>query len=137
MIDDGHPVYVIDDEAEVRAAIAFQLAAAGRSVATFTDGAEFMAAAPALTPGCILLDVRMPGQDGIALLATFKARRIDWPVVVMTGHGEVTTAVQAMRAGAIDFIEKPFEEALLFAALANGAAILNSRAAVVDGIRRG
>lgn len=132
MIEAGYPTYVVDDEPDVRAAIAFQLDTAGRSVATFASGAEFLAAMNNLPPGCLLIDVRMPGQDGIALLENLRDRGSNWPVIMMTGHGEIATAVQAIQGGAIDFIEKPFAETLLLACLANGAKLLARQAVIGD-----
>src|SRR3954464_341868 len=76
----------------------------------FGSGLDFLDALPDLDPGCILLDLRMPQMDGFQVMDALTQRRIDWPVIVMTGHGEVPVAVRAMKMGAVDFIEKPFSE---------------------------
>jgi two-component system response regulator FixJ len=120
-----YPIYIVDDEAEVRSALAFMLAAGGAPARSFAGVAEFLEALPDLEPGCLLIDIRMPGRDGIELLAELKGRGIDWPAVIMTGHGEVPLAVQAIRGGAVDFIEKPFEEELLQACLAHAVRLLD------------
>ncbi len=117
-------VYIVDDDADVRNSIGFMLAASGRRTETFASGSAFLDAVDGLAPGCILLDVRMPGIDGLQVLAELEKRRLRWPVVMMTGHGEVTTAVQALKLGAVDFIEKPFEESLLQACLGRAATLL-------------
>jgi len=101
-------VYVIDDEEPVRDSVAFLLEARELSVRSFPSADAFLAATPSLGPGCVLTDMQMPGTDGLALLRQIKERNLPWPVVVMTAHGEVSLAVQALKAGASDFIEKPF-----------------------------
>lgn len=95
----------------------------------FASGADFLAALPDLEPGCILLDVRMPDMDGLAVMAELGARGIDWPVIFMTGHGEVPVAVEAMKLGAIDFLQKPFAEQALLACFDRGFALLDERSA--------
>lgn len=110
-------VYVVDDEAAVRRSIAFMLRAAGYRIEAFESGEEFLKAAPNLGEGCVLLDVRMPGMDGLQVQAAMRDRGLAHPVIILTGHGDITIAVRAMKAGAIDFIEKPFEKAVLLAAL--------------------
>ena len=101
-------VYVIDDEEAVRDSVAFLLETRGLRVQVFASAGEFLAAVPSLAPGCVLTDMRMPGMDGLELLRDIRGRNLPWPVVVMTAHGEVPLAVQALKAGASDFIEKPF-----------------------------
>src|SRR6478735_4432631 len=101
-------VYVIDDEEAVRDSVAFLLEARELCVQSFASAGEFLAAVPSLAPGCVLTDMRMPGMDGLDLLRDIRRRNLPWPVVVMTAHGEVSLAVQALKAGASDFIEKPF-----------------------------
>jgi two-component system response regulator FixJ len=101
-------VYVIDDEEAVRDSVAFLLEARELCVQCFASAGEFLAAAPSLAPGCVLTDMRMPGIDGLDLLRDIRGRNLPWPVVVMTAHVEVPLAVQALKAGASDFIEKPF-----------------------------
>ena len=111
-------VYVIDDEEAVRDSVALLLEARELCVQSFASAGEFLAAVPSLAPGCVLTDMRMPGMDGLDLLRDIRRRNLPWPVVVMTAHGEVPLAVQALKAGASDFIEKPFPgDALIDAVL--------------------
>jgi two-component system response regulator FixJ len=117
-MDEFRIVYVIDDEEAVRDSVAFLLEAHDLHVQSFSSGDEFLAAAPSLAPGCVLTDMRMPGMDGLDLLRHIKERDLCWPVLVMTGHGEIPLAVRALKAGASDFIEKPLPgEALIDALL--------------------
>ena len=125
-------VYIIDDDAHVRHSIGFMLGTANWASRAFTGGDEFLDAVPKLDPGCILLDVRMPRIDGFEVLAALAQRQLKWPVVVMTGHGETALAVQAMKLGAIDFVEKPFEEALLLSCLERAAMLLKTRVAQAE-----
>jgi two-component system response regulator FixJ len=94
------------------------LRTSGYEVEPFALGQELLKAAKDLDPGCILLDVRMPGMDGLEVQQELRARGIAFPVVVMTGHGDIDVAVRAMKAGAVDFIEKPFEKSVLLDAIA-------------------
>jgi two-component system response regulator FixJ len=120
-------IYVVDDDHDVRSSISFMLGTGGAEARSFADGGELLATIDALEPGCILLDVRMPGIDGFQVMAELEKRGIDWPIVVMTGHGEVPVAVRAMKLGAVDFIEKPFGEELLLASLDRAFALLQDR----------
>ncbi|MGZ8997810.1 MAG: response regulator transcription factor, partial [Allosphingosinicella sp.] len=104
------------DEA-VRRSASFMLRTSGYIVKTYASGVEFLEAVAEAAPGCILLDVRMPGLDGLEVQRLLKERNVLLPVVVMTGHGDVNVAVQAMKGGAVDFIEKPFEKAVLLSAI--------------------
>ncbi len=110
-------IYVVDDEAAVRRSIGFMLKTAGMTVEAFESGEDFLKAAGSLDPGCVLLDVRLTGMDGLAVQQLLRDRGIMLPVVIITGHGDVGLAVRAMKAGAVDFIEKPFEKATLLAAI--------------------
>ena len=112
-------VYVIDDDEPVRDSVALLLEARALAVQSFASGPEFLEAAASLAPGCVVTDMRMPGMDGIELLRRLRERNPHLPVIVMTAHGEVSLAVQALKAGATDFIEKPFPgEVLVDAVLA-------------------
>lgn len=114
-------VYLIDDEDAIRRSAGFMLKTSGFQVKAFESGVVFLKERePEL--GCVLLDIRMPGMDGLAVQRTLRERGSNLPVIVMTGHGDVNVAVQAMKAGAIDFIEKPFEKAVLLSALEEGFA---------------
>lgn len=110
-------VYVVDDDEAIRRSISFLLKTSGYAVKAYASGAEFLAEAGRLERGCILLDVRMPDIDGMEVQQRLRESGVLLPVIIMTGHGDIDMAVRAMKAGASDFIEKPFEKALLFDAL--------------------
>jgi len=129
-------VYVVDDDRNVRMMISYTLTDAELNSHPFASGADFLAALPDLKPGCILLDVRMPDMDGLEVMAELSRRGIDWPVVFMTGHGEVGVAVEAMKLGAIDFLQKPFAEDALLACFARGFDLLDSRSEAAERRRR-
>ena len=112
-----YPVYVVDDEAAIRKSASFMLRTSGYAVETFESGPAFLGAVAGLSPGCVLLDVRMPEMDGLEVQAALNERGIIMPVIVLTGHGDVAVAVQAMKAGASDFIEKPYEKRQLLRAI--------------------
>jgi two-component system, LuxR family, response regulator FixJ len=103
-------VYVIDDDEAMRESLNFLLDAAKFNVTLFETALIFLDALPALEFGCVVSDVRMPGVDGIELLKRMKALQNRFPIVIMTGHGDVPLAVEAMKLGAVDFLEKPFED---------------------------
>ena len=103
------------------------LGTAGIASRPFADGNDFLASLNELQPGCILLDVRMPKMDGFQVMTELEKQQVDWPVIVMTGHGEVPVAVRAMKMGAVDFIEKPFGEDLLLASLERAFLLLQDR----------
>ena len=103
-------VYVIDDDEAMRDSLGFLLAAADFQVSLFKTALDFLEALPTLDFGCVVSDVRMPDIDGIELLKRLKAGGSLFPVVIMTGHGDVPLAVEAMKLGAMDFLEKPFED---------------------------
>jgi len=103
-------VYVIDDDEAMRDSLNFLLDSSGFEVTRFENAQQFLDALPALSFGCVVSDVRMPGIDGIELLKRMKALDSTFPIVVMTGHGDVPLAVEAMKLGAVDFLEKPFED---------------------------
>lgn len=110
-------IHLVDDDEAIRHSASFMLRQAGFSVRTFADGRDFLEAVGDIDKGCVLLDVRMPNLDGLAVLKELTARSIFLPVVVLTGHGDVSLAVEAMKAGAVDFIEKPYDKASLLAAI--------------------
>jgi two-component system response regulator FixJ len=117
-------VHIIDDDEAVRDSLAFLLAMSNVPAKTYDGPRAFLKAAEGLTEGCIVTDVRMPEMNGLELMRRVRAMGVQLPVIVMTGHGDVPLAVEAMKAGASDFLEKPFDdEALLSAvkvALASG-----------------
>jgi two-component system, LuxR family, response regulator FixJ len=127
-------VYVIDDESATRTTTSHMVGATeipGRSFTPhpFAGGADFIEALDFLKPGCLLLDLRMPGMDGFQLMEELRRRGIDWPVVVMTGASDVPNAVQAMKLGAFDFLEKPMRLEALEATLGAAATELERRVA--------
>ena len=103
-------VYVIDDDEAMRDSLNFLLDSAGLEVTLFETAQQFLDALPGLDFGCVVSDVRMPGIDGIELLKRMKAAQSKFPILIMTGHGDVPLAVEAMKLGAIDFLEKPFDD---------------------------
>jgi len=110
----GEPiVHLIDDDEAVRVSLAFVLEMNDLPAKTYASAVEFLEVANTLAGGCIVTDVRMPEMSGLELVRKLKERRVALPVIVITGHGDVPLAVEAMRAGVIDFIEKPFEEDVL------------------------
>jgi two-component system, LuxR family, response regulator FixJ len=110
-------VHLIDDDEHVRRALAFLLGTAGLAVRLHESGVHFLENLEGLQPGCIVSDVRMPGIDGVELQRKLKEKGIDMPMIIMTGHADVALAVAAMKAGAIDFIEKPFDDEVLLSAV--------------------
>jgi two-component system response regulator FixJ len=123
-------VYVIDDDQAMRDSLDFLLGAAGFRVRLFDSALRFLDALPDLEYGCVLSDVRMPGLDGLELLKRLKAQRKQLPIIIMTGHGDIPLAVEAMKQGAIDFLEKPFEDDRLIARI--GEAINHGQAHARD-----
>jgi two-component system response regulator FixJ len=114
---DDQTVHVIDDDDAARDSLAFLLRTAEVDVRTYASATEFLAAAPTLRGGCIVTDVRMPQMDGLELLRRLRALDLTLPVIVMTGHGDIPLAVEAMKAGAVDFFEKPFGDDAMLAAV--------------------
>jgi two-component system response regulator FixJ len=115
-------VHVVDDDVAVRKSLAFLLASEGLPVRLHESASTFLDDAPSIEVGCIVTDVRMPGIDGIELIRRLKARGIALPVIVMTGHADVPMAVEAMKEGAVDFLEKPFGDEVFLAAVRSALA---------------
>ncbi|HVC50628.1 MAG TPA: response regulator FixJ [Stellaceae bacterium] len=107
MPDDRH-VYIVDDDEAVRDSISVLLEACGYTVHSYSAAKEFLNAAPTVPIGCLIVDIRMPEMDGLELQRHLNDRSLAFPTIVVTGHGDVPLAVRAMKAGALDFIEKPF-----------------------------
>jgi two-component system, LuxR family, response regulator FixJ len=103
-------VYIIDDDDAVRDSLSVQLESTGYDVASFSSAVGFLEIAHSLQPGCVISDVQMPDMDGMELQQRLSDMKLDFPVVIVTGHADVALAVRAMKAGAVDFIEKPFDE---------------------------
>lgn len=109
-------IHVIDDDAGLREALAFLLDVNGFDAAFYASATEFLEALP-VADGCVLTDIRMPGLTGLDLIRELRSRGETLPVIVMTGHGDVALAVEAMKAGVIDFLEKPFDDGHLIGAI--------------------
>lgn len=112
-------VHVIDDDEPMRRSLAFLLTAAGFRTRAYESAAAFLTEAPALSEGCVVTDVRMPGMNGIELVRHLQSSGAEVPVIVITGHGDVPLAVEAMKAGVLDFLEKPFEDQVLLQSVRN------------------
>ena len=121
---DRRTVHLVDDDDAIRRSVGFMLRTSGFAVEAHPSGVHLLKEKE-LAAGCILLDIRMPEMDGLEVQRALLERGVTLPVVVMTGHGDISIAVQAMKAGAVEFIEKPFEKAVLLAALEEGFARLD------------
>lgn len=110
-------IHVVDDDAALRASVVFLVESVGWAARGHADAASFLAAVDRRRPGCALLDLRMPVMSGLELQRAMREARIWLPVIFLTGHGDVAAAVQAMKEGAIDMIEKPFRDQLLLDAI--------------------
>jgi len=110
-------VHVIDDDAEVRQSLAFLLSTVGLAVRVHDSAVSFLKVLAEAQEGCIVTDVRMPVIDGIELQRRLREQGVTLPVIVITGHGDIALAVEAMKAGAVDFIEKPFDDEVLIGAI--------------------
>jgi two-component system response regulator FixJ len=126
-------VHIVDDDTAVRRSLERLLFAAGFEAISYESAPAFLDAAPKLSSGCLLLDIRMPGMDGFELQARLNDFNFRVPIVVITAQGDVSTAVRAMKAGAVDFVEKPYDDELLInsieAALARVSELDRSREA--------
>ena len=115
-------VHIVDDDEAVRQSLAFLLGSAGLTVRLYNSASAFLAGIPTVKSGFLVTDMRMPDMTGIELLQQLRAKACRLPAIVVTGHGDVPLAVEAMKAGAVDFIEKPFDQ----------EAILNAVQAALD-----
>ena len=113
----GPTVFLVDDDASFRKGVSRLLSAAGLTVAAFGSAEEFLAAHEPHEPGCLVLDLAMPGLDGLELQETLEADGCDRPIVFLTGHGDIPASVRAMKHGALDFLTKPVSEDVLLAAV--------------------
>lgn len=123
-------VHIVDDEEVVRNSLAFLLTSSGFAVRTHETASAFLALAPAIRNGCLITDLRMPDIDGVELLRRLRVAGAMLPVIVITGHGDVQMAVEAMKNGALDFIEKPFSDDVLIDSI--GRAVSQAAAQVTD-----
>lgn len=110
-------VHLVDDDPAIRRAVGFVLKTSGFEVKAYESGVAFLREVRHAEPGCILLDIRMPDRDGLEVQRDLNAMGVDMPVVMLTGHGDVAAAVQAMKEGAVDFLEKPSDKADLLRAI--------------------
>ena len=110
MPSDADIVHVVDDDEAMRDSMAFLLRAGNFQVQTYAAARDFLEALPQIKAGCVVTDVRMPGMSGIELLQRLRELKVSLPVIVVSGHGDVPLAVEAMKTGALDFIEKPFDD---------------------------
>ena len=117
MPSDKAVVHVIDDDEAMRESLAFLLGAVGMEVRTYESAMGFLNVAPNVEAGCVITDVRMPGLSGVDLLRRLRELKLGIPVIVITGHGDVPLAVEAMKIGALDFLEKPFDDEVLLASV--------------------
>jgi FixJ family two-component response regulator len=118
----GPAVWVVDDDASVRRALDRLLRAAAYRVRVFASAQEFLEQLQSEEPACVVLDVRMPGQSGLDLRETLVGEGRDLPIIFITGHGNIPMAVKAMKTGAVDFLQKPFDEESLLDAVARAVA---------------
>jgi FixJ family two-component response regulator len=117
MPSDKGVVHVIDDDEAMRESLSFLLGAVGMEVQTYESAEAFLKVAPTAKAGCVITDVRMPGLSGVELLRQLRDRQVSIPVIMITGHGDVPLAVEAMKIGAMDFLEKPFDDEALLASV--------------------
>ena len=122
-------VFLVDDDEAIRHSASFMLRHAGYTVTTYPDGLAFLDNVSSDQDGCILLDVRMPGMAGLAVQSALNHRGINMPVIILTGHGDVPVAVEAMKGGAIEFLEKPYEKQALVGAIDNAFSLLDNQMA--------
>ncbi|MFC7498554.1 response regulator FixJ [Enterovirga sp. GCM10030262] len=120
-------VHVIDDDESARHSLAFLIDCAGLKVRSYESAIEFLKAVPTLDHGCIVTDIRMPEMSGVDLIGRLKALGVTDPIIVITGHADVPLAIQAMKAGVADFIEKPFSDETILAAIRSALARRSDR----------
>jgi FixJ family two-component response regulator len=113
MSDYEPTVFVVDDDEAVRLSLSMLVETVGLKVRTFKNGQEFLDSCERDQAGCVVLDVRMPGMSGLEVQAKLNQEGMDMPVIIVTGHGDVPMAVEALKAGAVDFVEKPFRDQTL------------------------
>ena len=131
------PVYIVDDDSGVRDSLQILLRLHGYAATSFSTGEALLASideSPARAGGVVLLDLRLPGMSGAQVQAELAMRKLPWPIVILTAHGDVASARNALKAGAIDFIEKPIQEPVLLAALEHG--MRQQQAVESDAVRK-
>lgn len=134
----AHRIYLIDDDVDVRDALALLLRTSGMTVTAFADAPSFLAKQAQHPPGCIITDIRMPAVSGLQLQETLVKRGCDWPIIVITGHGDINACRRAFKAGAVEFLTKPVDEHDLLSAIDKAIADLaqlSRRAAEIEEAR--
>jgi FixJ family two-component response regulator len=131
-MDGDSLVIVVDDSAALRDSLQSLLRSVGQASVSYASGAEFLAAPRPAVPACLVLDVRLPEQSGLDLLHGLSRHGIDMPVIVITGHGDIPMSVEAMKAGAIDFLTKPFRDQQLLDAIQRGIRLDRGRRAEAE-----
>jgi two-component system response regulator FixJ len=132
----GAPIYVVDDDAAMRSALAALFELEKYPVRTFKSGVELLAVAADLPYGCVVMDVRMPDRDGTDVQRELAQRRPDMPVILMTAQGDVASAVNAMKAGAVDFLEKPFDPDVMLASVRTASARSDAKSSILLRMQR-
>ena len=118
------PVYLVDDDEAVRRALALLLSTVGIEITGFADPQAFLTQVPRLEPGCLILDIRMPAISGLKLQERLNEQGIDWPTIVISGHGDIEACRRAFRNGAVDFLSKPVDDQDLIDAIQKGQEVL-------------
>lgn len=126
------PVYLVDDDEAVREGLSLLLRTVGLNVSTFAAPGDFLAALNRLEPGCLILDIRMPQISGLKLQERLAGRDVNWPTIIISGHGDIEACRQAFRNGAIDFLSKPVDEQDLIDAIQKGHGQLETRSRQVS-----
>ncbi|MGX5660882.1 response regulator transcription factor [Castellaniella ginsengisoli] len=122
-----HPVYLVDDDEAVREALCLLLSTVGVAARGFADPGLFLAQVARLAPGCLILDIRMPVVSGLKLQERLIGQGVDWPIIIISGHGDIDACRRAFRNGAIDFLSKPIDEQDLIDAIQRGQAALDDQ----------
>jgi FixJ family two-component response regulator len=121
----GHQIYLIDDDTDVREALALLLRTSGMAVTAFADASSFLIKQPTVRPGCVITDIRMPAVSGLQMQEALVRRSCDWPIIVITGHGDINACRRAFKAGAVEFLTKPIDEHDLLSAIDKAMADLD------------
>ena len=127
-------IHIVDDEEVVRNSLAFLLSVSGHAVRVHDSATSFLRQAKGLTSACLITDLRMPDMSGVDLIKRLRSENIMIPSIVITGHGDVPMAVEAMKAGAIDFLEKPFEDEVIVGAVGRAMEMLEKRPGLRDDV---
>ncbi|WP_084455169.1 response regulator transcription factor [Novosphingobium rosa] len=131
-MSDRQLVHIVDDEIAMQRSLDFLLSTAGYNVQRWSSGESFLRGITPEARGCVLLDIRMPGIDGLEVQARMAAQGLDFPVIMLSGHGDISLSVRAMKAGAVDFLEKPCERDRLLEVVLLAFAHLHNREAWAD-----